>query len=122
MNSLEKAKKIADFLDNKKGKDITILDISHVTNIGDYFVIASGSSTPQINALVDEVEDKMREAGEKVGHIEGYNTATWVLMDYGDVLAHIFHEETRDFYGIERLWTDAGKIDFQETSKQEGEK
>jgi len=112
MTTLEKAKKIAKLLDDKKGKDITILDITAATSVGDYFVIAGATSAPQINALVDEVEDKMAQDGVKVLHKEGMNTATWVLMDFGDVVVHVFHEETREFYGIERLWSDAPKIEF----------
>ena len=113
MTTLEKARKIAKLLDDKKGKDITILDITAATSVGDYFVIASATSAPQINALVDEVEDKMAQDGVKVLHKEGARTATWVLMDFGDVIVHVFHEETREFYGIERLWSDAPKIEFE---------
>lgn len=112
MTAIEKAKRIAQLFDSKKGKDITVLDITNVTSLGDYFVIASGLSAPQINALTDEVDAKMLEAGERALHIEGNKSATWVLMDYGDVVVHIFHQETRDFYGIERLWSDASKIEF----------
>ena len=113
MTSIEKAKMIANLLDDKKGKDITILDVSGATNIGDCFVIASGSSAPQITALADEVTDKMSEAGEQPLHIEGNRSATWVLINFGDVIVHVFHEETRAFYGIERLWTDAPKVEWQ---------
>lgn len=115
MQQLEKAVKIAGYLDSKKGQDITILDIGKVTILGDYFVIASGNSTPQIKAMADEVIEKMAEAGQHPNHIEGYQTATWILLDYGDVIVHIFHHETRDFYGIERLWTDAQEVPFQQT-------
>ncbi len=115
MQQLEKAMKIAACLDNKKGQDITVLDIGKVTTLGDYFVIASGGSAPQIKALADEVLEKLAEAGEHPIHIEGYNAATWILLDYGDVIVHIFHRETRDFYGIERLWTDAEPVPTQLT-------
>jgi len=112
MNSLETAKKIATLLDDKKGKDITILDITEATSLGDYFIIVSATSTPQINALVDEVDEKMKLDGVKLMHKEGSNASMWVLMDFGDIILHVFHEETREFYGIERLWSDAPKIEF----------
>lgn len=114
MQQAEKAQKIAQYLDNKKARDITILDIGAVTTLGDYFVIASGGSAPQVKAMADEVIEKMAEAGERPIHIEGYNVATWVLIDFGDVIVHLFQEETREFYGIERLWTDAKEIAFEQ--------
>lgn len=118
MDQLEKAKLIARCLDDKKGRDITILDIGSVSSLGDYFVIASGGSAPQLKAMADEVLEKMAEVGAHPLHVEGYNAATWILMDFGDVIAHIFHQETRDFYGIERLWTDAKQIPFTSSNVQ----
>ena len=111
MNQLEKAKKIVECLNNKKGHDITILHIGPVTTLADYFVIATGSSGPQIKSLADEVIKKMSEEKLSPRHIEGYNSAAWVLIDYADVVVHIFSPEMREFYGIERLWTDAEAVD-----------
>ena len=112
MQALEKAKKIAECLDNKKGRRITVLEVGELTSISDYFVIASGGSAAQVKAMADEVEEKLREAGFAPVHMEGYQVATWILLDYSDVVVHIFLEETREFYDIERLWTDAKKIEL----------
>lgn len=112
MHAIEKAKKIAECLDNKKGRRITVLEVGELTSISDYFVIASGGSAAQVKAMADEVEEKLREAGYTPVHMEGYQVATWILLDYSDVVVHIFLEETREFYDIERLWTDAKKIEL----------
>lgn len=112
MQALEKAKKIAECLDNKKGRRITVLEVGELTSISDYFVIASGGSAAQVKAMADEVEEKLREVGFAPVHMEGYQVATWILLDYSDVVVHIFLEETREFYDIERLWTDAKKIEL----------
>ncbi len=112
MQAIEKAKKIAECLDNKKGRRITVLEVGELTSISDYFVIASGGSAAQVKAMADEVEEKLREAGYTPVHMEGYQVATWILLDYSDVVVHIFLEETREFYDIERLWTDAKKIEL----------
>lgn len=112
MNSEEKVKLIAKCLDDKKGRKITALEVGELTSVSDYFVIASGGSVTQVKALCDNVTEKMSEAGFEPVHIEGYNVATWILLDYSDVVVHIFLEETRSFYDIERLWTDAKTIEF----------
>lgn len=98
--------KIVEFLDAKKAKDIDIIDIREVTILADYFVICNGTSTTHIKALADEVEFKMQELGSKYLRKEGYNSARWILMDFGSVIVHIFHEEDRKFYNLERLWSD----------------
>lgn len=110
MEALDKAKKIAKCLDDKKGRRITVLEVGELTSISDYFVVASGGSAPQVKAMADEVIEKLGEAGFTPVHIEGYNVATWILIDYSDVVVHIFSEETREFYDIERLWMDAKNI------------
>ena len=97
---------ISQAIDDKGGIDIESIDISKMTTIADYFVIASGNSSSQVKAIADEVEDKMFLAGyEKIYNKEGYNSARWILLDFGDVIAHIFHKEERGFYNLERLWT-----------------
>ncbi len=80
----------------------------------DYFIIASGSSTRQVKAITDYIKEKTRQEGQAPYHIEGYEEASWVLMDFHDIVAHIFLNDTRDFYALERLWTDALKLEFDE--------
>ena len=89
---------------DKKAFDIVTLDMRKVPSVSDYFVIASGSSTTQVRAISDNIIDLLREKGERVWHIEGAGEALWVLLDCGDVVAHIFLEETRRFYELEKLW------------------
>ena len=113
MEPIDKAKYIAELLDNKKAKDIEILEIGPLSSIGDYFVIATGTSTTQVKSLADEVLEKMKENYETdARHIEGYNTSSWILLDYSDVVVHVFLEESRQFYNIERLWDEAVKIEL----------
>lgn len=118
MNNLKKsiqAAKIAyTALDEKKGIDIVILDISEVSIISDYFVIASGSNSNQLKAMADEVEENLYKAGFKLNHIEGFQSQNWILLDFGDIIVHLFDKESRDFYNIERIWADAKKIDIDE--------
>lgn len=101
--------KIADILEDKKARDIKIINIKEISILTDYFIICSGSSTTHIKALADELELKMEEAGCRYLRKEGYDSARWILFDYGDVVVHIFHEDDRNFYDLERLWSD-GKI------------
>ncbi|CDG35908.1 MAG TPA: ribosome silencing factor [Acetivibrio thermocellus] len=106
MESRELAEKIVSILEEKKAKDLNIIDIREISILADYFVICSGTSTTHIKTLADEVEEKMLEAGIELLHKEGYNSARWILLDYGEVVVHIFHEEDRQFYNLERLWAD----------------
>ena len=110
MTTLDKAKLAANLLDNKKAEDVRILHIGTLTSIGDYFVVATGNSTTQVKALADEVDEKFSAQGQQPKRIEGYNSASWILMDYSDVIIHIFLKETREFYALERLWGDAPEI------------
>lgn len=91
--------------DARGGADIQVLDIREMTSIADYFVIISGNSTPQLNAIAEEVEDKMAEAGYNTFHHEGNGQSRWIILDYGDVIVHIFHRDMRKFYNLERLWS-----------------
>lgn len=111
MTSYEIVKFVVKLLDNKKATDIDVLEIGDVTSLGDYFVIASGSSNTQVKTLSEELEDRLAEQGIEPKRIEGGRSAVWILMDYSDVIIHIFHRDTRDFYCLERLWADAGKLD-----------
>ena len=96
-------------LEEKKANDIKILDISDVSVLADYFIIASGSNRNQVQAMADEVEERLYKAGYEQKQIEGYQTANWILMDYQDIIVHIFDEENRLFYDLERIWRD-GKV------------
>ena len=96
-----------------KGREIQVLEIGDLTTLADYFVIATGSSNTQINALVDNVEKVLREeAQEEPLHREGYRAGTWVLLDYGCIAIHVFNAEAREFYGLERLWRDGKPLDL----------
>jgi len=99
-------------LDSKKGYEIKALHTAGLTTLSEYFVICTGTSNTQIKALSDAVEKALEEAGEKVHHIEGHRSGTWVLMDYSCVVVHIFTEESRQFYDLERLWRDAEEVDL----------
>ncbi len=93
-----------------KASDIKILDIKGLTPIADYFIIASGSSTVQVKAIVDEIEEAMDKEGCPINRKEGYSTGKWILLDYGDIIVHVFHKEDREFYDIERLWADSKEV------------
>ena len=98
-------------LSDKKGREIQVLEIGELTTLADYFVIATGSSNTQINALVDNVEKVMlEEAGEQPLHREGYRGGGWILLDFGCVIVHIFQQDMREFYNLEHLWSDAEEI------------
>lgn len=103
-------------LDEKKGEDIRVIDISGISVIGDYFVITNGTSDSQVRALVDNVEEKMHKAGYELKEQEGNNSGTWVLLDYGDIIIHIFDRENRPFYNLERIWSDGKDVEMNELS------
>lgn len=113
-NAIEKAKLAASASDSKKAEDIVILEMSDIISYTDYFVICSGRSKVQVQAIADAVEEKLAEAGVKLDHREGYQEAVWILLDYGDVIVHIFYHETRDFYGLEELWAEASILPWDE--------
>lgn len=108
--SLDIVKKIVKALDDKKGNDIQIIKIEELTIVADYFIICTANSNTHVRALADEVEYQLEEAGIKADHIEGRATG-WVLLEYKGVVVHIFLEESRNYYNLERLWEDAKKID-----------
>lgn len=114
LSSKEKALKIANFLKDKKATDIKILEIKNLSIITDYFVICSGDSTTQVNTFAEYVEEKMALEGFKPLGVEGLRYANWILLDYGDVIVHIFLEEKRHYYDLERLWLDAPRISLSE--------
>lgn len=108
-------------LDDKQGKDIKVLHTADQTTLADYFVICNGTSNTQVRALADGVEEAMSKAGEEPHHIEGHRGGQWTLMDYSSVVVHVFTEEGREFYGLERLWSDAEAVDTAQFLKSEAE-
>lgn len=98
-------------LEDKKAEEIRVIDISEVSVIADYFIIANGNNVSQIQAMADEVEEKLHKAGCPLKQKEGYTNANWVLLDFGDIIIHIFDKENRLFYDLERIWRDGRLID-----------
>jgi len=109
-SALETAQLCAEGAENKKAFDILILDIRELTVIADYFVICSGSNTTQVSAIADSIGHTLAKAGIHYSHVEGVAEAHWVLMDYGDVVVHVFEEQTRTYYSLEKLWGEAPRI------------
>ena len=112
MTPKEMALTAAKALDEKKGLEISAVEITDLTSLADYFVFATGSSSTQINALCGAVEKAMDEQGVPVLRREGYRDGTWVLLDYGDIVVHVFSKEAREFYSLERLWHDGKPLDL----------
>jgi len=110
----EIAQLAAETAENKKAWDTVILDIRGLSVIADYFVICTGNSETQVQAIAKEIKDKIQEATVEIKGIEGMNHARWVLLDLGDVVVHIFHKEEREFYNLERLWADAPRVELEE--------
>ena len=101
-------------LEDKKARDITVLDIGGVTVIADYFIIASGDNERQVEALSDSVDEALGRAGYEKRAVEGYHSKSWILMDYNDVVIHIFNRDDRLFYDLERIWRDGVRVDPKE--------
>lgn len=111
MNSNEIAKLAITALEDKKAEDIKVIDISEVSVIADYFIIANGTNRSQIQTLSDHVEEMLGRAGVELKQVEGYDNANWVLLDFRDVIIHIFDKENRLFYDLERIWRDGKMIE-----------
>lgn len=111
MTSQELAKKAYEYIDEKKGIDIKIIDISKISVLADYFIIAGGSNMKQIQSIADNIEEKLGKQGIEPKNIEGYQSSNWILMDYRDVIIHIFNQEDRLFYDLERIWMDGNTIE-----------
>jgi ribosome-associated protein len=107
---LETALLAAEAADGKKAYDLLVLDLKGLTSITDYFVLCSASNTTQVGAIADGIGQALAGEGVRPSHIEGGAEATWLLMDYGDVVVHIFDEQTRSYYSLERLWGDAPRV------------
>lgn len=113
MNSNEIAKLAIEALEDKKAEDIKVIDISEVSVIADYFIIANGTNRNQIQTLSDNVEEKLGKAGVELKQMEGYDSANWVLLDFRDVIIHIFDKDNRLFYDLERIWRDGKMIEVE---------
>jgi ribosome-associated protein len=107
LESIDLVNQITSLIFNKKGFDVSVLDIRKLTSMADYFVICSADSETQVKAIADEVEKNLKDNGIKIWHKEGYKALSWVLMDYVDVIVHVFKKEARQFYNLEKLWGDA---------------
>lgn len=110
MTALEMVQTAVKLLDAKKAKDVVALEISKLTTLGDYFVIASGSSPTQVKTMSDAVEEGLSALGLEPRRIEGYQGGAWIVLDYYEVIIHLFLDEQREFYGLERLWADAPRV------------
>ncbi len=110
MNALELAKQAAALLDNKKAQRVSVIKIEAISSLADYFVIASGNTGVHVRSLADELEEKLKAQGAAPLRVEGYRSNTWVLLDYGSVVVHVFTQEARDFYDLDRLWSDGEKV------------
>ena len=108
--SSKMAKVAYEALDDKMGEDIKVLDIHEISVLADYFLIAHGNNPNHVKALIDSVEDKLEELGYSTNHIEGYQEGTWVLLDFGRIIVHVFHKEARLFYDLERIWSDGKTV------------
>lgn len=115
---MEQSKKMAKIayaaLDDRKGEDITIIDISQVSVLADYFIIANGSNDNQVRAMVDAVEEELGKAGFDLKQREGYGLGSWVLLDFGNLIVHVFDKENRLFYDLERIWRDGKFVEVEE--------
>lgn len=104
-------KVIYDAMDDKLGKDISIINVGAVSSLCDYFVIATAGSTRQVKAIADNIEDELTKLGIESRGKEGYETQEWILLDFGDVMVHVFNEENRAYYNLEKMWKDAPYVD-----------
>ena len=104
-------------LEDKKGEDIKIIDISNVSVLADYFIIANGNNKNQVQALVDNVQEELDKVGVQVKQVEGYRMGNWILLDYGDIIIHVFSKEDRLFYDLERIWRDGKDISIEELNR-----
>ena len=115
--SLNMVKIAYDALDDKLAEDIKIIDIRSISVLADYFIIADGNNKNQVQAMVDNVEEQLGRAGYEPKQVEGTRGSNWILMDYGDLIIHVFDEENRLFYDLERIWRDGKEVDAEEFLK-----
>ena len=117
----EKIKRIVEILQDKKGLDITLLDLRKLTDTSDYFLLSTGTSEQHVRSLASELREKLAAIGEKPWHVEGADSGRWILLDYVHFVVHIFRQEARDFYALERLWGDAERTEFEDRWEPEEE-
>lgn len=120
-NSLDRACLCARVAVENKGRDVVVLDMRGITPLYDFFIIATGSSRRQIHTITEEIDAALRERGDTRIGIEGYEASSWVVQDYGDLMAHVFNPQTREYYAIEDLWADAPRIDWENHPLEESE-
>ena len=115
MADLNVSKKMAlmavDALEDRKGEDVRVIDISEISTLADYFIIAGGTNINQVQAMADNVQEVLGRAGYMTKNVEGYEGANWILLDFGDIVVHVFDSENRLFYDLERIWRDGKQID-----------
>ncbi len=121
MDSKKLAEKVTDLIFNKKGFDVKIIDLQKVTTIADYFVICSADSDTQVKAIADEVDKTLRDEGIRSWHREGYKSLNWALLDFVDVVVHVFKKDSRQFYNLEKLWGDAPITDVTDPALKQPE-
>ncbi len=109
--SKKMAKMAVEALEDRKGEDVHVIDISEISTLADYFVIASGTNINQVQALADNAQEVLGRAGYMTKNVEGYDTGNWILLDFGDIIVHVFDSENRVFYDLERIWRDGKLID-----------
>lgn len=114
MDSLTLAKTAAGILDAKKADHINVIRINNISSLGDYFVIANGTSNTHVHALADELEEKLKELGSAPARVEGYRSNSWIILDYEEVVVHLFTADAREFYDLDRLWADGEKLDLKD--------
>lgn len=112
MTTKELTRIVVDALEDKKALDIQVIDISDVSIMADYFVIASGTNPNQVHAMANNVEEKLHEVHVNPRQVEGYQAGSWILMDFNDIIVHVFHQEARSFYNLEKIWLDGKKVDL----------
>jgi ribosome-associated protein len=121
LDSITLANRISELIFNKKGYDVKILDLKEVASFTDYFIICSADSDTQVKAIADEVDKSLRDQGMKSWHKEGYRALNWVLLDYVDVVVHIFKKDVREYYNLEKLWGDAPVVEVEDPALKKAE-
>lgn len=121
MADLSVSKKMAsmavDALEDRKGEDVKVLDISEISTLADYFIIAGGTNINQVQAMADNVQEVLGRAGHMTRNVEGYESGNWILLDFGDIIVHVFDNENRLFYDLERIWRDGKVISKEDLNK-----
>jgi ribosome-associated protein len=110
VDTRERVREAVSAADDRKAVDLKVLQLEKITDFTDYFLICSGTSERQVQAIADAVQERLRERGVRPLHVEGYNRSQWILIDYGDLVVHVFQEEQRRYYALERLWGDAPDV------------